>query len=499
MLDVYRKKRYYRPRILIQTQDVLSSPFDETILCLTGAELCILRNLVAYARRRVTWVSEYHGDYYLTPDDTDWDTTQALVAELEEKLMTGICEDLVAALEAIDATLTASGSTLGSMLTQLTAVAENGPDIVTALECICGRAEQTLINVIVNPGWTEYPDATDYFDWGTAEPNPTITAQADQEACELAQAWYQAGFEWMTEVCLPVMRFGFDKVLPAAAALLAAITGGIALPVTIGVYAVAELIQELLELGYDAAESNLSNWLYTHKQDLVCPMYTALLTGGSMSSIWPTIYDDLVDPAGDLSAGDKLLITVAYRGIAMAAAQVAQDQDSAWYQSVPEAGYCASCPEEPIAGSDWIAVPFSGAGSEVIMDHTSGSYWLKGCWEYTVPAGFTLCGAFYEVSEYSGNCTLKRMDGPANGCPGDVSFQANSSDNLSNGWYYQRDAWNHDHDECVAAVHPGASQQVSWYNRTDAYGSGQFQSGWNCVGYAKINIRYLVFLGTTPP
>jgi len=46
-----------------------------------------MRNLVQYANRQSTYVAEYEGGTYLTPDDADWDDIQAIVADLEETLM----------------------------------------------------------------------------------------------------------------------------------------------------------------------------------------------------------------------------------------------------------------------------------------------------------------------------------------------------------------------------------------------------------------------------
>lgn len=84
-----RRHSYVRTRILISTDDIFDSPFEDISLVLTGAELNLLRNLTQYLGRRSTFVSEYYGDYYLEPTDEDWDTLDAIVAELEYKLMGG--------------------------------------------------------------------------------------------------------------------------------------------------------------------------------------------------------------------------------------------------------------------------------------------------------------------------------------------------------------------------------------------------------------------------
>jgi hypothetical protein len=357
MSQPWRQKRYYRPRILLPYDKLASSELDDGLFFLSGSQLWVLRSLLGYAHRRISWVSEYRSSDYLTPTPEEWDDVEAFVAELEDSLMTNCCDDIVTALGALDTTLQANGTLLNTIATALQAqgvtlsdlegsvsdVAGDTPGIVAALECICAKETQTLINITVPADWPDYPGATDAFDWGTNNPIETADPQANQEACELATAWYQAGFEWMTEAVLPALRFGFDKLIPAAAAAIAVWTGGVGLPAAIGVYAAAELIQELLELGYDAAEANIENWLYAHKQDIICPLYVGLVSGGTSVDLWDPIQADLVEPAPDLSAGDKFMIGVVMRYWGLGSALAAQAQASAWYTSIQTPGYCDAC------------------------------------------------------------------------------------------------------------------------------------------------------------
>jgi hypothetical protein len=520
MSETWRKKRYYKPRVILPTSDILDNPFPGRLVYLSGAETSLIRNLLAYAHRRVTFATTYADSYYLTPTTEEWDLLQELVANLEDTLMTDCCEELNETLQGIKTVLEAMGLSLvglddsleeidlkmGSMDTSLATVASEAgtanahlEDVATAIDCICRRLEVSGLGTAVDPKWADNPDNFDTWTWGKEEPNPTITSQEELEACQLAQLWYQAGYELLSEVILPALRFGFDTVIPAAAALVAAWTGGLALPVAIGVYATAELIQELLELGYDSAESNLMNWLWTNKQDLVCPMFVALQAGGSASSMWAPIWAAVVESSEDISYGDKLLVRLFMGGLALSGAKVAFDAETTWAQTVPTEGYCDTCPDEPIVGSDWVAIPWPGPGGHMTLNHPPGSSWVGACWDYDIPDGFTCCGVFYEVSEYSGDCILKRVDGPDAGCGQDESFSPNTSDDLGDGHYYQRDEWNHDHDECVAAVQPGASQQTAFETHTGLHASQAFLIGWNCTGYAKVDITYLVFTGTTPP
>jgi hypothetical protein len=99
MSDNWRRKKYYEPRVLLETADVLEPPFEGSLICLSGSDLYILRNLVQYAHRRSTFVSEYEENTYLAPTEEEWDDLDAIVGELEDKLMG--CEDIVDKLTCI--------------------------------------------------------------------------------------------------------------------------------------------------------------------------------------------------------------------------------------------------------------------------------------------------------------------------------------------------------------------------------------------------------------
>lgn len=87
MSDALRRQRYRGSRVLIDTERVLDPQFKPTLLCVTGAQVEMLRNLMAYLNRTTTFVSEYNTDYYLTPTVSEWDSLQSIVASLEDMLM----------------------------------------------------------------------------------------------------------------------------------------------------------------------------------------------------------------------------------------------------------------------------------------------------------------------------------------------------------------------------------------------------------------------------
>lgn len=81
------RRGYNDARKLIESARILSPTFDDGVLYFTGAQVEIMRNLMAYANQRETFVNEYQPGYYLMPDDDDWDDIRAIVADLEDTLM----------------------------------------------------------------------------------------------------------------------------------------------------------------------------------------------------------------------------------------------------------------------------------------------------------------------------------------------------------------------------------------------------------------------------
>jgi hypothetical protein len=73
--------------VLIDAARVLNGQFDDAVVHLSGAQLEMLRNLTTYLHERTTFVDTYHPEYYELPDDEDWDTIEAIVSDLEDKLM----------------------------------------------------------------------------------------------------------------------------------------------------------------------------------------------------------------------------------------------------------------------------------------------------------------------------------------------------------------------------------------------------------------------------
>ena len=87
MSETERRRSYAESRVLISSDAILTTTFDDGDLYFTGEQIELMRNLIQYANRIDSYVAEYEPGYYLTPDDSDWDDIQAIVADLEETLM----------------------------------------------------------------------------------------------------------------------------------------------------------------------------------------------------------------------------------------------------------------------------------------------------------------------------------------------------------------------------------------------------------------------------
>ncbi|GAG99787.1 unnamed protein product, partial [marine sediment metagenome] len=256
-------------------------------------------NLLEYAERRSTFVDEYHEAYYLAPDNEDWDALQEMKASLEGKMMD--CEQFTSDLQEI-------------------------------LDWV--RLQSTL------PGGTFSEAEEAQFPYDDVIADDELTP-AEEDACAIAQLWYQWGYETITEYVLPATRWGFDYLIPALFGFIAGAAGG---PVgVIGAYALAEFIQELLEIFYRGAETNLENWMDSNKEDIVCVLFGWLKVGGDASVIWQEVEDAIIDPAEDISYGDKLMLSLFMGSWAGTAAQIAFDAETEWATSNVQAGYCDEC------------------------------------------------------------------------------------------------------------------------------------------------------------
>lgn len=87
MVDVLRKHVAPQYRVLVDGKAFLNTTINDGVLYFTAGQIELMRNLMQYANRRTTWVSDYYIGYYLSPTDEDWDLIQQEVADLEDTLM----------------------------------------------------------------------------------------------------------------------------------------------------------------------------------------------------------------------------------------------------------------------------------------------------------------------------------------------------------------------------------------------------------------------------
>jgi len=425
------------------------------LVCLTGGQLNLVRNLLLYAERRSTFVSEYESNTYLSPTTEEWDALQTMLADLEGNLMD--CEQFTQDLQEILDWVRLQASVLGALYTE---------------------EEQAL------------------FPYNDEIADDELTP-AEEEACAIAQLWFEWGYQVITEYVLPATRFGFDYLLPLVAGVITGWVGGP--PGVLGAWAVAEFIQEILEIFYRGSETNLVNWMDTNKEDIVCVLFGWLKVGGDASAIWQYAYDAVIAPAEDIAVGDKLMLNLFMGSWAGSNAQKAFDAETEWATSNVSSGYCDDCLEVPIVGSDWWALPLVEEENTIIMDHGAGAYWLKGCWEIDVPTGYTLCGVVYRIQDSTGDCTLKRMGRGEGGCSGGAQqLWGNESGNNPDDTYFAVNGTYIDEVECKAALAPGSTSKSSARVTGENVACCGWNMGWNCTGYAEIVFEYAVFEGTEP-
>lgn len=462
--------------MLISTEDVLESPFPDALLCLSGGQLNILRNLLQYAHRRANFVTEYEAVSYLTPTTEEWDDIQALVADLEDQAM-GDCSELMTTLD----------------------------DILTALECICPTLAQMRAEGVLQPDSLNTDEITDVFEWSDEIPNPTVESEESAAACAISQCWYQAGFEVITEGVLPASRAAFNVILALVAAKIAAMTGGAALPTALGAVKVAELVEDLIQGGYDASESNLYNWMITNKEEIVCGLYNGTMTGGTASSIWQTVYDETIHPAEGIHTLDKLILWLFMGTVAFVIAYFAYTEDTSWAQSVPIEGYCDNCPLEPIIGNDWWAMPLAPLDNTMTL-YKAPDTWTHGtdCWEYPVPAGQRLVGYVFKKTAGS-TWPWKRMSNYDAGCTGGCQMTPNTSENwnqdVDSTWFVADEGYI-DEANCKAALAPTAVTMTDLGTCLGAVDGRQGlmdNGGYGDTFTIELVALYAIFDGTSPP
>jgi len=279
MSEVWRKKTYYQPRIIIETQRVLESTVKDSLVCLTGAEIEMLRNLMPYLDRRSTFVSEYQESFYLCPDNTEWDNLMPIVASLQEKLM-GCDIDLL--IDAINAQT----------------------DVLDALmSCVCASTTLQQKQVATLPDMGEYVELETVTYKTVDETLGVFTPPAtDEAACELAQAFWYYVYQTYTEKLLPFADSSSDVLVGAIVATVA--FGALALFVGIPVIILGAIVFALVQWGVSGSIDNFINWMLGTKDEIICLIYDNLPDVDAAAAA----VSDYIDAAVELSYLDRLVL-----------------------------------------------------------------------------------------------------------------------------------------------------------------------------------------------
>jgi len=504
MPESWQIKKYYDPRVLIGVADLFDCPLpDLNLICLTGPELLMLRNVVAYCHRRSTFVVTYGKDYYVAPDNPTWDAIDALVAGLEEKLMAD-CTDLLDRLDLMIAEMTTQNATLATLSESIEGIESNlsGLDAwaegqLELLECICSKVAALQQNPAIAAqidGFLADASLQIDDDYGLEE-----TPGEDTDACAVAQLTWHFMYETMTEIVHPAQDKAVGILTPIAIAVIASWIGTPFLGIPVG--ALMLLLWAISDTWVAGRFDVVTNAIFTNKDEIICAAYQVLRESGNLEAAAAAI-GDVVSDIPELSPLDKVCIRSLGVSWVISRMGVAWQNETPWALQRVSAGYCAAnCPEDYIVGSDWIAMPYPETPDVVEISHPSGGYWEYGCWAHNVPDGFDTAGVFFEVLTNDGTCGLKRMNGVSAGCGHPATLWDNTGDSLTPGWYFSYKTFEFNNAECLASVHPGATQLSTGHVLTQgpADTSSAFGFGWSCEGTATIRIHYIVYKGTTPP
>lgn len=448
MTEDWQRKKYYKPRVLIDANRVLSSSFDDIWVCLTGAELEMLRNLTQYLHRHSTFVLDYASHYYITPGNEDWDTIQQIVANLEEKLMG--CEDLLAELRAIS-----------NAIRGLT-----GPSSLT----------QHMVDYYITEGQLQYVD-----DYGAS------TVETDIKKCATAQLVWLFAYEVITEIFQPLQNKASDVMVPIAMVAIASWVGSPAIGIPVGL--ILATCWALAEAWEESQLVNVVNGFLSARHELVCAVYNGLLVDAQ------TAYRSAADIIEDLPAWSPIDIALGkllYSPWVIDRMSLAWENATAWATNGVEAGYCVDCPPG-ITGSNWIAYYIPIPGGDVEIDHSApGTYWEYGHVCQYLPAR-KMCGAVLALVEETGDCD-GGPTGQEAGCGGERFTQDASAQMDIDDVIYSYIPFTHDEDEAIAALWPTAEKR----NELVAVeGEGEwmasFSLGWNCEGTRTYRVIYVVY------
>ena len=304
-----REIKPYRPRIQIPVTTMTTSPGLYGLYCLPvdGAEA--LLRVAPYLKREVTYIGQVvNQQFFLGPTEAELEAIRDVVGETEVGLMSGAsCDDLVAALEAIQACVCALQS--GQQIER-----ERLPDIGPYVE-------EGFISLLP-------PSA--------ASATPT-TPGSDDEKCEIAQAFFAYNFQLYTEELLPFAASTADTLLAAlvATTTFAGIASGVGIPLAIA----SALVAVVVNWGVDGSIVDFTNWMIGAKDEIVCAVYEQLPDWDSAAAA----VGSYIDAASELSFLEKQMLKQTAAS-AWHLEWIAQDQqDNGTWDAYIIEDYCDDC------------------------------------------------------------------------------------------------------------------------------------------------------------
>jgi len=301
----WRRKTYYKPRVLISTERILDPQFEDALLCITGAQLEMLRNLMQYLRRRSTFAQSESDTGYLTPNTGDWYTIQAIVADLEETLMG--CEEFTALLE----------------------------DMLAQLQCICNGATTPATD-----GGSVTPIVEEGLGDGTLIENDPYGPNTEIEArrCAVAQLTYWQAWEWLTEFIQPLQDNLMDALVPMALGVISVMVG--VTPLAIPAGAVIALLSVLIDVWVDGSLQDVQNSLWAHRDELTCAVFMGLSYDYQTAE---SRANTVILGMDELSAMDRVVMRAMFAPWAIKLASLAHTQGTDWAIANVVAGSCDDC------------------------------------------------------------------------------------------------------------------------------------------------------------
>lgn len=454
MSEEWRTKRYYKPRVLISTERILTSQFDDALICVTGAQLEMLRNLTQYLHRRSSFVSEYGATTYKAPSNDEWDIIEGIVADLELTLMG--CEEMLAELRAIS----------------------------RAIRGITGPSSTTpaLIETFVDSGELQYDD-----DYG----GDTIVGDAKQ--CAVAQLTWSFAYEMLTEVFQPIQDKASDVMMPIAMVAIASWIGTPVIGIPVGLILAA--IWAFIESWEEGQLANVINGLVSAKDELVCAVFTGLQVDQQTAYLAAAAIIETL-PAWspiDISLGKTL-----FSPFVMNQVEKAYDNTTTWAVNNVEAGFCDDCLPY-IVGSDWYAKVVLPSAGTIDFDHVPPAGWEPGCYDFDIQVGEEFCGVVFDVVDEVGDCELIQQNVGGGDCEGDTNAWENRSEVLPADSYFAVNGDDIDEVACKAVLAPGATDLADTLAQDGPAEMGAgWHFGWSCTGSITVVVKYIVFVGSPP-